>query len=92
MGGPRGCSSLLMRRVDSEGGRRKDGAQGTEDGRGTSYAGHTQGGADTGGGGGEGRRDEVLADGREKRFLVLTLSAGAEGHIPRFCFVLFSTG
>ena len=50
-----------------------EGANGSEDGREASYIGHTRNGDETGGGGGEGRRGEVLTEGRERRFLVLNL-------------------
>ena len=55
---PRGCSLL----VDSKGRKGVNGAGGTKGGVRARFAGHTQGGAETGGGVGRGR-GEVLPEG-----------------------------
>ena len=74
-GGPRGALGSLTWRVGEGAG----GARGTEDGIGTGYSGHPQGGAETGGGGGEGRRGEVPAEGRQGQFPGSNLISSVRG-------------
>lgn len=57
--------ALLCSLTAREGGG-ASGTRGREDGLEASYAGHIQGGAETGGGRGGDRRGEVLPEGREK--------------------------
>ena len=80
-GGPRGALGSLTWRVGEGAG----GARGTEDGIGTRYSGHTQGSAETGGGGGEGRRGEVPAEGRQGQFPGSNFISSVRGTDAVFC-------